>query len=674
MGIRGRSTIIADLSTAPKRQAIEARGAPAAPVASLAHIEPSRRAALPVPAGMAPHGACGLVNLGNTCYLNATVQCLFHAPPFRMALAQLHPRALAPAADSEDDVGGQLGRLFSEMASVSAADAPVGACSGTPADEELERVSRGAGARALVRSLQAAYPLFGAGAQHDAHEAFRALLSALEDGAQSGGDEDGAQSGGDCSGRTGGASAGRRGGACDIAAQAYADDHGRGGARAHGDGASASASARGARSAARPRGGRASASARGARVPASAGCVARPPPVQPAALFGGRVSYVTRCLECDSVTERIEPFVELAVSLVPHARMADDARRSRSPPDSPARVAPASPALLALPALSSGPGCEMPVPPISPVSPISCRPLCSLTRPTSVRVASPAAERGARKGVGDADGAGSVGGAHGAGDVVNAALRAHFAPERLRGCDKYRCETCRCLTEAARTARLARPAPRLLALALKHNGTFALEPHDGGDELGGAAPARALATRCGGDGCAAGNGRGTLLAAPPLRLCLDSLATPAPPPPPQQPRAQRASARPRRSTLRACAADGTRGLGMGAASVGTGVEADDGASLEYELVGVVAHCGISLGVGHYVAFVRSADDADGAGTGRAGAERARVRWMCADDEDVFDMGEPELLRAFEEPSGKCAGALPYLLLYSRTAAAAAAHA
>ncbi|CAN0256607.1 unnamed protein product, partial [Discosporangium mesarthrocarpum] len=31
-------------------------------------------------------GACGLVNLGNTCYLNAAVQCLSHTPLVRAYL------------------------------------------------------------------------------------------------------------------------------------------------------------------------------------------------------------------------------------------------------------------------------------------------------------------------------------------------------------------------------------------------------------------------------------------------------------------------------------------------------------------------------------------------------------------------------------------------------------
>ena len=35
-----------------------------------------------------PHGR-GLLNLGNTCFLNATVQCLAHTPPFQQSIQTL---------------------------------------------------------------------------------------------------------------------------------------------------------------------------------------------------------------------------------------------------------------------------------------------------------------------------------------------------------------------------------------------------------------------------------------------------------------------------------------------------------------------------------------------------------------------------------------------------------
>ena len=33
--------------------------------------------------GSATDGVAGFPNLGNTCYINAVVQCLYHTPPFR---------------------------------------------------------------------------------------------------------------------------------------------------------------------------------------------------------------------------------------------------------------------------------------------------------------------------------------------------------------------------------------------------------------------------------------------------------------------------------------------------------------------------------------------------------------------------------------------------------------
>ncbi|KAG0719534.1 Ubiquitin carboxyl-terminal hydrolase 6 [Chionoecetes opilio] len=65
---------------------------------------------------------CGLPNLGNTCYINSVVQCLYHLPALRTCLAHclreytLNPKqAVNEASESKGAVAVALAEMFMAM-------------------------------------------------------------------------------------------------------------------------------------------------------------------------------------------------------------------------------------------------------------------------------------------------------------------------------------------------------------------------------------------------------------------------------------------------------------------------------------------------------------------------------------------------------------------------------
>ena len=207
----------------------------------------------------------GLINLGNTCYLNAPLQILLRSPGFAEELKRAHTsresasRGGAPSPPA-DQLLAELALLFDTMTR-----APLPNC-------------RPVTPSALLSKLRDRHPIFRSAGQQDAQELLRCLLLSLQEAssraARSPAPATDRSEEGEEKGARKGEKEGEEEGVEESAGQAA------GGGAAGAD---------------------------------DAGWVGQ--------LFEGEVEYRTRCLECDSVRCRYEVFSELSLPVHYHSSL-----------------------------------------------------------------------------------------------------------------------------------------------------------------------------------------------------------------------------------------------------------------------------------------------------------------------------------------------------------------